>query len=127
MTLVVRSGVDLVDVQRIFDLADTGGASFVEQVWTPAEQDYCGGDADRLAGRWAAKEATMKALGVGFPDLHFLDIEVLATPGRAPRLHLHGPAAAAADTLGLTAWSVSISHERALAVALVVATGSITP
>jgi holo-[acyl-carrier protein] synthase len=119
--------VDLVDVQRVADLADTGGIDFVDTVWTVAEQDYCAGRAERLAGRWAAKEATMKALGVGFPDLRFLDIEVLGELGQAPLLRLQGTAAVAADKLGVTTWSVSISYERDLAVAFVVATGSMTP
>lgn len=122
--MLLRSGVDLVDVQRIADLAEAGGAAYLDTVWTEAEQNYCAGQAERLAGRWAAKEATMKALGLGFPQLGFLDIEVLGELGHAPYLRLRNRAAATASGLGLTDWSVSISHERHLAVALVIATGS---
>ncbi|MEA5358290.1 holo-ACP synthase [Amycolatopsis sp., V23-08] len=127
MTALLRSGVDLVDVLRVADLVTAGGAGFVDNVWTTAEQDYCGQRAEQLAGRWAAKEAAMKALGVGFPDVSFLDIEVFGETGKAPLLRLRGAAAATAGTLGLTTWSVSISHERDLAVAFVIATGTMEP
>jgi holo-[acyl-carrier protein] synthase len=127
MRIIPRSGVDLVDVARIADLIESGGVGFLGDVWTPTEQTYCAGNPECLAGRWAAKEATMKALGAGFPELRFVDIEVVGEAGGAPVLRLHGTAAKKANTLGITDWSVSISHERALAVAVVFATGSITP
>lgn len=96
---------------------------FVSQVWTTAEQMYCQGNAQRLASRWGAKEATMKALGKGFPELDHLDIEILGEIGLPPELHLHGEVAREAEEQGLTDWSVSLSHEKGLAVAQVIAVG----
>jgi holo-[acyl-carrier protein] synthase len=125
--LLLRSGVDLVDVRRVAEMTEAGGEDYINTVWTAAEQNYSAGRIERLAGRWAVKEAAMKALGTGFPTLGFLDIEVLGSLGKAPQLHLHGPAAASASELGLTTWSASISYERDLAIGLVVATGTMTP
>lgn len=126
MNLVLRSGVDLVDVHRIADLIEAGGDTFASKVWTEAEWAYCGGNPERLASRWGAKEAAMKALGLGFPDVSFRDIEVTSSVGHQPRLHLHGAAATAAEALGLSDWSVSLSHEGGLAVAFVIGTGTST-
>jgi len=124
MNLVLRSGIDLVDVHRVADLIEAGGDAFVRDVWTKAEQAYCEGNPERLASRWGAKEATMKALGLGFPDVSFRDIEVTSSVGHQPGLHLHGAAATAADALGLNDWSVSLSHEGGLAIAFVIGTGT---
>lgn len=124
MNLVLRSGVDLVDVHRIAELVKAGGDAFVNDVWTEAEQAYCGGNPERLASRWGAKEAAMKALGLGFPDVSFRDIEVTSSVGHQPRLHLRGAAATAAEAIGLSDWSVSLSHEGGLAVAFVIGTGT---
>lgn len=96
--------------------------AFLLRAWTVAELAYCNGDADRLAARWAAKEAMMKALGVGIGTIAPLDIEVIHDPAGAPELHLSGSAARRADELALQGWSLSLSHERGLAVAFVVAT-----
>ncbi|MGH3549929.1 MAG: holo-ACP synthase [Pseudonocardiaceae bacterium] len=126
MNLVLRSGVDLVDVHRIAGLVEAGGDTFVSDVWTEGERAYCEGVPERLAGRWGAKEAAMKAIGLGFPDVSFRDIEVTSSVGHQPRLHLHGAAAAAAEALGLSDWSVSLSHEGGLAVAFVIGTGTST-
>lgn len=124
MTLMLRSGVDLVNVQRIAELVEAGGQAFVSDVWTEAEQAYCGGNMERLASRWGAKEATMKALGRGFPNVNFCDIEVTSSVGDQPQLRLYGAAATTAGTLGLSQWSVSLSHEGGLAVAFVIGTGT---
>ncbi len=126
MNLVLRSGVDLVDVYRVAQLIEAGGDTFVSDVWTEAEQAYCEGSPERLASRWGAKEAAMKALGIGFPDVSLRDIEVTSSVGHQPGLHLHGAAATAAEALGLSDWSVSVSHEGGLAVAFVIGTGTST-
>ena len=119
---MLRTGVDLVDIDRVRQLAASGGQAFLDQTWTQAEQAYCAGRAERLAARWGAKEAVMKALGAGFPDVEHLDIEVVSTQGEAPRLLLSGDAADYATSLSLTEWSLSLSHESGLALAFVVAT-----
>jgi holo-[acyl-carrier protein] synthase len=115
MNLVLRSGVDLVDVHRVANLIEAGGDTFVSDVWTEAEQAYCGGNPERLASRC-----------LGFPHVSLRDIEVTSSVGHRPALHLHGAAATAADALGLSDWSVSLSHEGGLAVAFVIGTGTST-
>ncbi len=112
-------GIDLVRVSRIAERAEH--TAFVSRVYTVAEQQLCAGDAARLAGRWAAKEAAMKALGRGIGEIPMVDLEVLAEPTGAPRLVLSGVAASLARAVGWTSWSVSISHEGDYATAVVVA------
>jgi holo-[acyl-carrier protein] synthase len=119
---MLRTGVDLVDIDRVRQLAVAGGRAFLDQTWTRAEQAYCAGSAERLAARWGAKEAVMKALGTGFPDVEHLDVEVVSTQGEAPRLRLSGDAADYAARLNLTEWSLSLSHDGGFALAFVVAT-----
>lgn len=123
---MLRIGVDLVGIDRVRNLAASGGRAFVDQTWTEAEQAYCAGSAERLAARWGAKEAVMKALGAGFPDVEHLDIEVVSAEGEAPGLRLSGDAADYAANLNLTEWSLSLSHESGFALAFVVATGERT-
>jgi holo-[acyl-carrier protein] synthase len=92
---------------------------FLGMSWTPEELAYCGNAVDRLAARWAAKEAVLKAMGVGFGPYSPLDVEVDSTD-QVPRVRLHGLAAQRAADLGITEWALSISHEEGFAVALVV-------
>lgn len=120
---MLRTGVDLVEIDRVRRMAESGGRAFLDQTWTEAEQGYCAGDPTRLAARWGAKEAVMKALGAGFPDIEHLEIEVMSEQGVAPRLRLSGAAAQCASDLRVTEWSLSLSHEMGLALAFVVATG----
>ena len=112
-------GIDLVQVSRLAARADH--ATFLDRAFTPAEQQWCAGDPTRLAGRWAAKEAAMKALGRGLGQIPMTDIEVLAEPSGAPRLELAGAAADAAGAAGWTSWAVSIAHDGGYATAVVVA------
>lgn len=120
----IATGVDLVDIDQTSTmLGGEAGANFRDTCWTTAEQNECGGRVDRLSTRWAAKEATMKALGMGFGDIDPLAVEVVTDEDGRPQLRLHGPAAERARRLGLTTWSVSLSHEGSMAIALVVAVG----
>jgi holo-[acyl-carrier protein] synthase len=120
----IAVGVDLVHVPRIAAAVARSGATFLDRSFTPAELELCGGDPARLAGRWAAKEAALKALGCGIGELPMLDVETLAEPTGAPLLHLAGRAAAAASEAGWTQCSVSISHDGDYATAVVVAVAS---
>lgn len=120
---MLRTGVDLVEIDRVRRMAESGGRIFLDKTWTKAEQTYCAGDPTRLAARWGAKEAVMKALGAGFPDIEHLEIEVVSEQGVAPQLSLSGDAALYASSLNITEWSLSLSHEMGLALAFVVATG----
>ena len=88
MELMQRIGVDAVSVDRIALAVSRSGPRFLQKVYTPAEQAYCAGNAERLAGRWAAKEAIIKCFdgtGICFPRRR---IEVLPGPHGAPRARL---------------------------------------
>ena len=123
----LATGVDLIEIARIEVVISRQGKAWLERIFTPAELEYCGKRAESLAGRWAAKEAVAKALGSGIGDVSWQEIEILGDEQKAPFLNLYGAAEKRAKELGLTNWSVSISHNRsqsvAVAVAFVVAIG----
>jgi len=105
-----RIGVDAVSVERVALAVKRSGGGFLTKVYTPAEIAYCAGNAERLAGRWAAKEAVIKCFdgtGICFPRKR---IEVLPGPMGAPRVRLLG------DDKGARV-EVSITHHSGLAVA----------
>lgn len=119
----LATGVDLVEIARIEEVVTRHGKHYLERIFTPAELEYCGKRAESLAGRWAAKEAVAKALGSGIGDVTWKEIEILGDEQNAPTLTLHGNAGSKAKELGLTTWSVSISHSQSHSIALVVAIG----
>ncbi len=119
----LATGVDLIEVSRIEEVVARHGKHYLERVYTPAELEQCGRRAESLAGRFAAKEAVAKALGSGIGDISWKDIEVLGDEQNAPVLTLHNIAKQKADELGLSNWSVSISHSQSHSVAFVVAIG----
>jgi len=119
----LATGVDLIEIDRIETVMSRQGKAWLERIFTPAELEYCGKRAESLAGRWAAKEAVAKALGSGIGDVAWKEIEILGDEQNAPTLTLHGAAETRAKELGLTNWSVSISHSQSHSVALVVAIG----
>ena len=120
----LATGVDLIEIARIEEVVARHGKHYLERIYTPAEQEYCGRRAESLAGRFAAKEAVAKALGSGIGDVNWTEIEILGDEQNAPTLTLHGRAEQKAKGLGLTTWSVSISHSQSHSVAFVVALGS---
>lgn len=121
----MRIGIDMVGVERVGRIA-TRTASFVSSVCTGEEarraEALAGGRRDAfLAGRLAAKEAALKALGTGIDDRARLrEIEVAGPDEGVQVLHLHGSTAALASSLGLSHFLVSISHDGGVALALVV-------
>jgi len=117
------TGVDLVEITRIEEVVTRHGKHYLDRVFTAAELEYCGKRAESLAGRFAAKEAVAKALGTGIGDVSWKEIEILGDEQNAPTLTLHGMAEDKARELGLTTWSVSISHSQSHSVAFVVAVG----
>lgn len=119
----LASGVDLVDIARIREAIELHGEKFMNRIFTAAEQHECGGRAASLAARFAAKEAAAKALGCGIGDVRWLDIEVRGDENHAPHLYLHGEGERRAKELGLTEWTVSLSHTDSQAIAFVVAAG----
>ena len=119
-------GTDIVYIPRIQAALDRFGDRFLEKIYTPAEQKDCGqlnsqqtsikGKMNRvsynqLAGRWAAKEAVVKALGTGWRGLRYIDVEVQRSDSGAPKLRLHGTAAALASAWGNCQWQLSLSHD----------------
>ena len=120
---MLRTGIDLIEVERVARAAERHGDRFYERVYTPAELERCGGRFSALAARFAAKEAAAKALGTGIGDVRWTDFEVLHDERGRPELVLHGRAAELAAELALVHWSISLSHTREHAVAVVVAQG----
>lgn len=120
---VLRTGIDLVEIERLATIQPRIRARFMARVYTPQELVEARESYPSLAGKFAAKEAASKALGTGIGPVRWQDLEILHGPHGEPVLHLHGTAQAIADRLGLTTWSVSISHSRSQAVAVVVAMG----
>ena len=114
-------GADLVEVRRIALLVARYGERFTARVFTPGELAACGGRAESLAARWAAKEAVAKALGTGIGAVAWQEIEVVSGEGGCPGLRLHGRARLTADERGLTRWALSLAHDGGMALAFVVA------
>ena len=117
----LTSGVDLIDIERIREAIERHGERFVARIFTEAEQRDCGGRVSSLAARFAAKEAVSKALGCGIGDVSWLDVEIRSDENKAPYLVLHGEGERLAKQLGLSNWSVSLSHTESQAIAFVVA------
>ncbi len=119
----IATGVDLIEISRIEEVIARHGNHYLDRIFTPAELEQCGKRAESLAGRFAAKEAVAKALGSGIGDVTWKEIEILGDENNAPLLSLHGVAKQKANELGLTQWSVSISHSQSHSVAFVVMVG----
>jgi holo-[acyl-carrier protein] synthase len=114
-------GIDLIDIDRIVAILSRYPERFRGRILTPAEDRYCHGRPERIAGRWAAKEAVSKVLGLGVRGVGWRDIEILPNRAGQPQVYLHARAAVRAATLELSELTVSISHERRMAVAVAVA------
>lgn len=121
--MILRTGVDLIEIARIEEVVSRHGKHYLERIFTPAEIELCGKRTESLAGRFAAKEAVAKALGCGIGDVEWKEIEILGDAQKAPVLRLYGRAQQKADELGLTNWSVSISHDQSQVIAFAVALG----
>jgi holo-[acyl-carrier protein] synthase len=111
-------GIDIIKVDRIRATLEKFGRRFANRVLTPAEQRYVRDRPETMAGRWAAKEAVSKVLGLGVRGIGWRDIEVERLPTGQPSIRLHGRAAARAEQLGMGRIAVSISHESDYAVAI---------
>jgi holo-[acyl-carrier protein] synthase len=122
--LIVGLGVDITEVERIEAAIGRHGQPFLKRVFTPNEIEYCErfrNKFERFAGRFAAKEATMKALGTGWGrGVRWVDIEVAREAGGRPTIRLAGEAAKIAGGLGVKRISVSITHTEKEALAQVI-------
>ena len=117
-------GLDLTEVERVREVLERFGERFLGRVFLPGEirrqRRHPRAFAEHVAGRFAAKEAAMKALGTGFRGVAFKEIAVLREPSGKPRLELRGRALDRARALHVTATEVSITHTRTMAAAAVV-------
>jgi len=124
--MIISIGTDSIEVERVARAVDhpRWGERFRLRVFTSGEIAYClrrRRNAESFAARFAAKEAVMKALGTGYAKgVWWRDIEVVRTSG-APRLVLHGGAAARAATLGIRRWHLTLTHTAGQALATVIA------
>ncbi len=116
-------GTDIIEIERIELAISRSGQQFLDRVFTPAEQEYCGGKVHCLAGRFAAKEAVLKALGTGLRGLRWTNIEVLPNYLGKPEVKLSERALELAESMDISKILVSISHDRGRAVAFAVAVG----
>ena len=114
-------GIDIIETARIRNVLEKHPRRFLDRVYTEWEQMYCRSNILHLSGRWAAKEAVSKVLGLGVRGVGWREIEIRRTRAGQPTVTLHGRAEARREAIGLkTPLSVSISHIRDLAVAVAV-------
>ena len=111
-------GIDIIKVERIRASLERFGDRFSNRVLTATERRYVRGRPETMAGRWAAKEAVSKVLGLGVRGIGWRDIEIERLPTGQPAVRLHGRAASRAEQLGMGRIAVSISHESDYAVAI---------
>jgi holo-[acyl-carrier protein] synthase len=115
---ITELGIDIIKVERIRAALERFGARFSRRVLTDAEQRYVRARPETMAGRWAAKEAVSKVLGLGVRGIGWREIEIERLPTGQPSVRLHGRAASRAAQLGMDRVAVSISHESDYAVAI---------
>jgi holo-[acyl-carrier protein] synthase len=114
-------GIDLVSHEELEEMVQLHGARYLERIYTEQELADCGGDLRGLAVRFAAKEATVKALRLGDEPLHWRGIGVHTDRTGRPSLRLTGAVQELARKAGVTELSVSLTHERHFAAAVVLA------
>jgi holo-[acyl-carrier protein] synthase len=122
--VIVGLGLDIAEIDRIQSAIERHGQPFIDRLFTPAEIAYCERHKkkfERYAGRFAVKEATMKALGTGWRHgVRWRDIEVTNQPGGKPVLRLSGVAGEFAAKLGAKNISLTITHSGNFALAQVI-------
>jgi holo-[acyl-carrier protein] synthase len=125
--LIVGMGIDIAEVDRVKAAIERHGEAFLRRVYTVREKEYCEkfkNKYERYAGRFAAKEATMKALGTGWSrGVRWVDVEVVRQSGGRPTISLQGEAAKVASSLGVERVALSITHTAAQAFAQVIFEG----
>jgi holo-[acyl-carrier protein] synthase len=122
--MIVGLGIDIAEIDRLQASIRRYGQHFLDRIFTPGEIAYCErhrNKAERYAGRFAAKEAAMKALGTGWrKGVRWVDIEIVRLPGGKPSLQLAGAAKEIAAGLGVKNISLSITHSGNTALAQVI-------
>ena len=123
---IVGLGTDLVEVPRFRLAMERRGERLGMRLFSDDERAYAYRQKDpvkSLAARFGAKEAVMKALGVGLWKFKLRDVEVVRQKGGAPRVALHGRAAELADERGVRDWHLSLTHTGSTALAVAIAVG----
>ncbi len=122
---IVAHGIDLVDCSRIEAMIERHGDRFIQRIFTAAEQAYAEANknkVEKLAGRFAAKEAILKLMGTGWRGkIAWTDIEIINNSSGQPEVTLDGEVEKIADKLGIKHISVSITHTANFAIASAVA------
>src|SRR6266581_6611889 len=122
--MIVGTGIDIAEVPRIAESIARFGERFLRRIFTEEEIRYCESKANRIeryAARFAAKEASMKALGTGWSHgIRWRDIEVVRPKGQRPTIQFHGQAVVFAEKLGTRNIALSITHTREQALAHVI-------
>jgi len=122
---IVAHGIDLVDCPRIEQMIERHGERFINRIFTAAEQAYAEknkNEVEKLAGRFAAKEAVLKLVGTGWRGkIAWTDIEIINNAAGQPEVTLGGEVRKIADKLGIKHISVSITHTANFAIASAVA------
>jgi holo-[acyl-carrier protein] synthase len=133
MRLVLRTGIDLLQIDRFAAVYARHGMRFIRRIFTPGEQEASAHRVTAYATRWAAKEATAKMLGVGLRGLGsgvqavgWTTIEVTHDELRKPLIRLHGESSARAHVLGIDTIDVSVSHDAGFVVVSVVGAGLVS-
>jgi len=125
--LIIGMGVDIAEVERIQSAIERYGETFLRRVFTTREREYCErfrNKYERYAGRFAAKEAAMKALGTGWRrGVRWVDLEVVRETGGRPTLAITGEAATIAQQIGVKSVALSITHTESQALAQVIFEG----
>ncbi len=125
--MIVGLGVDIAEVGRLKSAIERHGETFLRRVYTPKEREYCErfkNKYERYAGRFAAKEAAMKALGTGWSrGVRWVDVEVVREKGGRPTIKLAGESANVAARLGVKNIALSITHTADQAFAQVIFEG----
>ncbi len=112
---LIRHGIDLIEVSRIQQMVDSHGDRFLQRVFTTTEIAYAQSSkkrsAEHFAGRFAVKEAVLKAIGTGWRNgIAWTDIEIINDQTGRPSITTSGQVQVIADQLGITYWEVSLSH-----------------
>ena len=122
--MIIGIGSDLIDIRRVERVIERHGEQFLQRVYTEREIRFCQGRRraiEQFAAHWAAKEAVMKALGVGLGAIDWYDVEVVRNDEGAPALVITGRAAELAADRGVSRWLLTLTHTSTMAEAIAVA------
>ena len=127
---ILGLGTDIIECLRIAKMIEKHGELFLNRVYTRGEIAYCSsrkGATQSYAGRWAVKEAVLKAMGTGWSrGIRWKDIEVVTDLTGKPRVEIHGVAKEICEELGISDVLISLSHCRSYATATAIAVGAET-